>query len=278
MAAGERGPADVQSLVDRADALNDRGQYQEGLRAAQEAVAIAADHGPAWTALGWALENLGRLQEAEAAYRSADRHDPGQPWALVGLATVLEQTGRPEEAQDIYRAIAERAAQRKNMGPDLLEIVGWSCFKAGNLPDALALYRDALALEPGRTAVRFDLALALLAAEEHDAALAEYRTGLRDRGHPAALRAHVEVALEDLLATPWGEPGRGSVKAAGQPADRWACLPAGICLQSAVPIADGAGRTGMHHCCRRSPMGGPAAARATTGSRAGSTRVPIWPG
>src|SRR5437773_8261947 len=35
-----------------------------------------------------------------------------------------------------------------------------SCFKAGNIDDALALYRDALEVEPGRTAVRFDLALA----------------------------------------------------------------------------------------------------------------------
>jgi tetratricopeptide (TPR) repeat protein len=207
MVPGERGPVDVQALVDRADTLNDRGDYLDGLRAAQDAVAIAADDGPAWTAMGWALENLGRLPEAEVAYRTADEHDPGQPWALVGLATVLEKTDRTGEAQDIYRSIAERAGRRERMGPDLLEIVGWSCFKAGNLQDAMRLYRDALELEPGRTAVRFDLALALLASDELDAALTEYRAGLRGSDDPATLRAHVEVALEDLLATPWGVPG-----------------------------------------------------------------------
>ena len=204
MAADERGPNDVQTLVDRADALNDRGAYREGLRAAQDAVAMADDDGPAWTAMGWALENLGRLGEAEEAYRAAVRHDPGQPWAMVGLATVLEKTGRLGEAGDIFRSVAERAGQRDQMGPDLLEIVGWSCFKAGKLHDALALYRNALEMEPGRTAVRFDLALALLVAGDDDAALTEYGAGLRDSADPAALRTHVEVALDDLLGTPMG--------------------------------------------------------------------------
>jgi tetratricopeptide (TPR) repeat protein len=202
MAEVERGPTEAAALVDRADALNDRGDYEGGLRAAREAVAIGAGNGPAWTAMGWALENLGRLAEAEDAYRTADCHDPGQPWALVGLATVLEKTGRVGEARDIYRSVAERAEQRGRMGPDLLEIVGWSCFKAGSLDDALALYRDALEIEPGRTAVRFDLALALLAAGRDEAALTEYRIGLRDSADPSALRAHVEVALDDLLGTP----------------------------------------------------------------------------
>jgi len=202
MAEVERGPNEAQALVDRADALNDRGNYLGGLGAAREAVAIAAEDGPAWTAMGWALENLGRLGEAEEAYRTAVRHDPGQPWAMVGLATVLEKTGRAGEAGDIYRSIAERAEQRGQMGPDLLEIVGWSCFKAGNLDDALALYRHALEVEPGRTAVRFDLALALLAAGQDEAALSEYQIALRHSADPSSLRAHVEVALDDLLGTP----------------------------------------------------------------------------
>jgi tetratricopeptide (TPR) repeat protein len=207
MARDDAGAAEVQTLVDRADALNDRGAYRDGLRAAQDAVAIAAGDGPAWTAMGWALENLGRLDEAEQAYRAAVQNDPGQPWAMVGLATVLEKTDRAGEAEDIYRSIAERAAQRGHMGPDLLEIVGWSCFKAGNLDDALALYRDALEIEPHRTAARFDLALALLAAGREDEALSEYRAGLRDPADAEELRAHVEVALDDLRSTPWGAPG-----------------------------------------------------------------------
>ena len=198
---------DVQALVDRADALNDRGEYLDGLRIARDAVGLAATDGPAWTAMGWALENLGRLGEAEEAYRTAVLHDPGQPWAMVGLATVLEKTGRPGEARDMYRSVAERSRQGGEMGPDLLEIVGWSCFKSGNLDEAMKLYREALELEPRRTAVRFDLALALLAANRDNAALTEYRTGLRDRGDPAALRAHVEVALDDLVGTLVGSSG-----------------------------------------------------------------------
>jgi len=207
MASGEHAPIDVHALVDRADALNDRGEYLEGLRIAQEAIGLAPADGPAWTAIGWALENLGRLEEAEEAYRTAVRHDPGQPWAMVGLATVLDKTGRPGEALDIYRCVAERARQGGKMGPDLLEIIGWSCFKSGDLDGALALYREALAVEPNRTAVRFDLALALLASGQVENSLSEYRTGLGDTQDRAALRAHVEVALDDLLGTPVGASG-----------------------------------------------------------------------
>jgi tetratricopeptide (TPR) repeat protein len=201
---------DVRALVDHADALNDRGAYADGLAAADDALAAAPEDGPAWTAKGWALENLGRPEEAEDAYRAAVRHDPGQPWAMVGLATVLEKSDRSPEAADLYRAVAERAEGRDRMGPDLLEIVGWSCFKIGSVEEAIALYRDALEIEPNRIAVRFDLALALLAAGDDAASLSEYRAGLAARVDPEALRAHVGVALEDLLASPWAAAGRAA--------------------------------------------------------------------
>jgi Flp pilus assembly protein TadD len=94
--------------------------------------------------------------------------------------------------------VADRHVPADEKTTDLLEIVGWSCFKTGRNEDAQRLFRRALDLEPGRIAARFDLALAMLAGGQVEAALLAYREGLEDRGDVASVRAHAAVALEDL--------------------------------------------------------------------------------
>jgi tetratricopeptide (TPR) repeat protein len=194
-------PADAplpDELVERADALNERGAYTDGLRTAEEAIARSAGDAPAWTSKGWSLENLERLSEAEQAYRTALVHDSDSPWAAVGLATVLDKTGRGDQAIDVYRTIADRGLPAGEENTDLLEIVGWCCFKAGLNADAERLFRRCLELEPGRTAAAFDLALALLADGRVEDALAQYRAGLAGSADVRSLRAHALVALDDL--------------------------------------------------------------------------------
>jgi Flp pilus assembly protein TadD len=199
MHPADPGPAaDVHELVEQADALNERGAYEAGLRLADDVIARSGGDAAPWTTKGWALENLGRMAEAEQAYATALQLDPYSPWAAVGLATVLEKTGRRSDASDIYRVVADRPVPPDEQSTDLLEIVGWSCFKTGRNDEAQGLFRRALHLEPGRTAARFDLALAMLAAGQVEAALLEYRAGLDDPEDVASLRAHVAVALEDL--------------------------------------------------------------------------------
>jgi len=196
--ADPRSAAFVHDLLEEADALNERGAYEAGLRLADDVIALSGRDAAPWTTRGWALENLGRVAEAEEAYATALGIDPDSPWAAVGLATVLEKTGRRAEASDIHRVVADRRVPPDEQSTDLLEIVGWSCFKTGRNGDAQRLFRHALELEPGRIAARFDLALAMLAAGQVDDALREYREGLEDRRDVASIRAHATVALEDL--------------------------------------------------------------------------------
>ena len=197
-AADPRSAADVHELVEEADAMNERGAYADGLRLAEDVIVRAGRDAAPWTTKGWALENLGRLVEAEQAYTTALQLDPDSPLAAVGLATVLEKTGRRAKASDVYRMVAARRVPADEQTTHLLEIVGWSCFKTGRNEDAQRLFRRALDLEPGRIAARFDLALAMLAGGHVEAALLEYRKGLEDRGDAASVRAHAAVALEDL--------------------------------------------------------------------------------
>jgi tetratricopeptide (TPR) repeat protein len=193
----QQGP-DLHALIEEADALNERGAYTEGLRTAERAIDLAGDDAAAWTTKGWSLENLERLLEAEEAYRTALRHDPGSPWAAVGLATVLDKTGRGDQAGDVYRTIADRGLAADEENTDLLEIVGWCSFKAGRNEDAERLFRRCLRLEPGRTAALFDLALTMLAEGRVQDSLAQYRAGLGSPVDARSLRAHVLVALDDL--------------------------------------------------------------------------------
>ena len=148
--ADPRSAAFVHDLLEEADALNERGAYEAGLRLADDVIALSGRDAAPWTTRGWALENLGRVAEAEEAYARARRIDPDSPWAAVGLATVLEKTGRRAEASDIHRVVADRRVPPDEQSTDLLEIVGWSCFKTGRNGDAQRLFRHALELEPER--------------------------------------------------------------------------------------------------------------------------------
>ena len=53
---------------------------------------------------GYELHQAGRLQEAEAAYRSALEAQAGDPLLLYNLGVLLEDLGRKTEAMESYRA------------------------------------------------------------------------------------------------------------------------------------------------------------------------------
>ena len=150
-------------------------------------------------ARGWALEQLGspRLPEARAAYQRALALDPECLGAASGLATVLDRLGQREDARSLYRSVAERFGDAPQLDAETLEITGWCAFKIGRLDQARRRFEQALALDPTIAAIRFDLALALLAAGEGESALAHYREGVAGPDAPE-VAAHATVALGDL--------------------------------------------------------------------------------
>jgi tetratricopeptide (TPR) repeat protein len=107
---------------------NDRGNYPEAEKQAQEALrfaglALPPTHpafGSAWTNLGEAYRFQNRYVESEGAYRKAIEHweksvGPNHPdvaQALMNLASLLHQRGRESGAESMYRraaAILEQA-------------------------------------------------------------------------------------------------------------------------------------------------------------------------
>ena len=94
-----------------------RGDAEAAEELARESLAIfgphhASDQGDVWLALADALSELGRVDEAETAYREAialleaHSHTQELAQAYAGMAALLERTGREVEAHE-FRANAE---------------------------------------------------------------------------------------------------------------------------------------------------------------------------
>ena len=146
---------------------------------------------------GWCLENLGRPNEAAAAYRVALRIDPAHLEALEGLANVLWSLGEEEGAARRWLAVVEAVALAERPSAREFELAGWSLYRLGRLEEAEQALRRAVALDQSAPSNRFDLGLVLLARGKEEAARAEY-------GRAIALswggsEGAIAVALDDLL-------------------------------------------------------------------------------
>ena len=87
---------------------------------------------------------LGRLAEAESAYREVLRLDPNQSHALHLLGVVLTQTGRPAEgAEFIGRSLALRPER-----PLAYASLGDALAQQGRFDEALVCYDRALSISP----------------------------------------------------------------------------------------------------------------------------------
>jgi tetratricopeptide (TPR) repeat protein len=148
----------------------------EGVRLAREAIdkALAADpnYGPAYARLGWLEATFsGDLAASARHFEQALALDAADPTILSGAAALAENLGR------LDLAIAANSAANSL---DPLSATGYSSLGGDYLnarrPDeAIASYRTALRLSPGKVNAQASLGLALLQKGEAGAALAEVK-------------------------------------------------------------------------------------------------------
>lgn len=203
-------PAYFPAAVQKAQLLLDSGQpraAEQLLRGLPDAARRSAD---AAGLLARALAVQDRAAEAEVAAREGLKSHPRDPrlhWALAVAQALLRQ---PEEAdQSFARAIelaprlgrlrlayaeflrgeerhdeaAVQALKAVELAPDSAEerfVAGTELYMAGQLPEAIAQFREALVLEPGHPRCANNLAL-VLADEQLDTAsgVAWARTAVR---------------------------------------------------------------------------------------------------
>ena len=183
-----------------------------GFAEALELARAAFDAGPrdtlALATVGDALLELGRLDEADAAFARLEERAGRSPAVLARLARSAELRGRPGEAAGLIdaaladlgdggdpRARAWYASRRAGLA-----------FDAGDLDAAERFHARALAAVPDYAASRIGLAAVAAARGDLDRAAELYRAAAEQFGEPPML-----AALGDVLA------------ADGQPAEaeRW---------------------------------------------------------
>jgi tetratricopeptide (TPR) repeat protein len=195
-----KGP--VAQGLGRAEELSDAGQYEAALEELDRELARNPAGASVHTARGWALENMGpdRLADAHQAYTKALELDPGALWAKEGLSNVSRRLGRAQEADRLASEVIEEGTSRADDEIDLLELVGWCQLRLGRYREAVETLRRALELDGRWTAVRFDLALALLCAGDRARSLLEYQRGIHQavNGGVERLRGVVRMGLDDL--------------------------------------------------------------------------------
>ena len=84
--------------------LSDLGRPEEALAAYRDALRHKPDLPDLYNNMGLALRQAGRLEEAEVALRQAVKRAPRDAQAQGNLAGVLKELGRPAEAEACYRA------------------------------------------------------------------------------------------------------------------------------------------------------------------------------
>jgi predicted O-linked N-acetylglucosamine transferase (SPINDLY family) len=120
------------------------------------------------------LEELGRLAEAEAIYRTVLRSEPGLAAAHFNLGNVLKRLGRPDEAVASFRAaiglMPGLAAAHYNLANTLRDL--------GRPDEAEGRYREVLRLEPGHVQARNNLGNALQELGRLDEAEGAFREAI----------------------------------------------------------------------------------------------------
>lgn len=142
----------------RAFALNGLGRTEEAIRICNAVLQVQRDCAPAWFALGEAHAADGHNEDAVAAYRAALQCKPAYAAAANNLGNLLTNLNDFDGAITVFRTALglapHGAATHNNLGAALREI--------GRHEEAIACFRRALELAPHLAKARSSLILALL--------------------------------------------------------------------------------------------------------------------
>ena len=166
---------DVPALHALGEALRLRGRLDDAMAVFGDVLALDADNGPAQAALGLALYDAARPEEAVAALSAGLEAEP----KLVGLAAslrlylghALRDLGRGAEALEQYAL----AAEADPASAQALDHLAMALFDAERLGEALERYRALAALDPASAAAQSNIGAVLHRLGRDAEALAHLR-------------------------------------------------------------------------------------------------------
>ena len=188
----------------RATELESKGNHPAALALLWEAAGLAPRDAAIQNALGEALERIGALDAAIAAYRAALQANPQFRKASNNLILGLVKAGQGEEAVQRARDLVAQAAN----DPDRYFTLGLAQSEQ-NVADAMASFRRALEIDPRHALARYNLALALDRTDRTAEAIAEMQKTLASDsraethsklGGMHARQGDFDAAIRDLRA------------------------------------------------------------------------------
>jgi tetratricopeptide (TPR) repeat protein len=174
----------VEALIGLGQVEVQRGDPASALKRFESAIEIDPHRPKAHFSMGRVLEALGRTDEALAEYFRALEFDPNHAEASIRIAAIQLARNQPDQALSRLDQVVELAPQ----DGEARELRGLAHAKLRHFPEAIADFRAAAQLLPGRADVYYHLALALEADHHRAEALRAAEQALRLAPDHAAAR------------------------------------------------------------------------------------------
>ncbi len=172
-------------------ALYQQGKLEEAIAAYRQAIQLNPKDASDYYSLGNALRNQGKVEEAIAAYRQAIQIDPKDATAYDGLGFVLYNQGKVEEAIAAYRQVIQIDPKDATAYYRL----GFVLYNQGKVEEAIAAYRQAIEIDPKDATVYNNLGLALSDQGKLEEAIVAYRQAIEIDPKDATAYNNLGVAL-----------------------------------------------------------------------------------
>ena len=184
----------------RAGTANERtGDYKGAQRSYKRGLKLDPNNTDLHNALGWALFQEGKTEEAIEAYEKTLALDPKFIKARNNLALALLETGDLDKAAFHFRTSLE-TEPKAEIHSDL----GFILHRQGDRPGAVEHYKKALDLDPNCASAHVNLAVAMVAEDEYGQAVDHYKEAVRVKP-----TAETRNAL-GLILTRQGENGQAT--------------------------------------------------------------------
>lgn len=176
-AAAALDPDSLEVALMRAEVLMGADRHEEALAAVDAAVAMAPEKSRPHAVRASALGELKRHDEALAAAEEAVRLAPKAPGAHVARAAAFMHLGRADEALASLTAAEKFGA----VGVSYLHSKALIMSALGNEREAMALFEQAIELEPKNAALRYNRAFTFLTFGRFEQGWPEHEWRLRKR-------------------------------------------------------------------------------------------------
>jgi tetratricopeptide (TPR) repeat protein len=137
------------------------GRFDEAAQELTKSLKLRPQNGEAWATLGSVYNSLGKLPDAASALREAISRLPDQSDPHLTLAAVLEKEDDSAGARAERKIAAELMSVHMNQQrAEVATHAGLSILKSGNVPGAIAEFKDAISYDPSYIDAHLGLASA----------------------------------------------------------------------------------------------------------------------